>query len=216
MDRTFVYEDPETGWKISRFIEGCVEFDYHNPEHIRAAMEIGRKLHGSGARSPWDFDVYEKAVDIVRLLGRVEFTGFSELAELAERLDAFVKADGVPKVLCHNDFYAPNFLVHEDGMDLIDWEYSAMSDYASDLGTFICCSDYGIPEAEGAIREYFGREPSAEEMRHCMAYVGLSAYYWFVWALYKDKTGDPVGEWLYLWYRMAGQFGRHAEELYTG
>ncbi|MDO5117577.1 MAG: phosphotransferase [Eggerthellaceae bacterium] len=116
--------------------------------------------------------------------------------------------------MCHNDFYAPNFLVHPEGVDLIDWEYSAMSDYASDLGTFICCSDYGIPEAEDVIREYFQRDPEPAEMRHCMAYVGLSAYYWFVWALYKERTGDPVGEWLYLWYRMAKTFGMHAQTLY--
>lgn len=215
IDRTFVYEDPRTGWKISRFIEGCVPFDYHNQAHVSAAMEIGRKLHNSGATSPWNFDVYAKAVDIVELLGQIDFKGFTELAELASRLDSYVKSDGVEPVLCHNDFYDPNFLVHDDGMDLIDWEYSAMSDYASDLGTFICCSDYSISEAGDVISEYFGREPSAGEMRHCMAYVGLSAYYWFVWALYKEKAGDPVGEWLYLWYRMAGLFGRHAEELYS-
>ena len=214
IDRTFVYEDPAVGWKISRFIEDCVPFDYHNPAHVRAAMEIGRKLHGSGAASPWEFDVYAKAVEIVGLLGQIEFNGFAELSELASRLSACVERDGVSPVLCHNDFYEPNFLVHDDGMDLIDWEYSAMSDYASDLGTFVCCSDYGISEAEGVFREYFGREPSEGEMRHCMAYVGLSAYYWFVWALYKEKAGDPVGEWLYLWYRMARDFGRHAETLY--
>ena len=34
-------------------------------------------------------------------------------------------------------------------------------------------------------------------------------------ALYlKEKTDDPVGEWLYLWYRMAKKFGKHAEALY--
>ena len=214
IDRTFLYEDPAVGWKISRFIEGCVPFDYHDPEHVKAAMEIGRTLHNSGKTSPWHFDVYAKAVEIVELLGKVEFTGFSELVELASRLDAYVKADAVPPVLCHNDFYAPNFLVHDDGVDLIDWEYSAMSDYASDLGTFVCCSDYGIEDAQGVLHEYFGREPSPQEARHCMAYVGLSAYYWFVWALYKEKAGDPVGEWLYLWYRMAGLFGKHAEQLY--
>ena len=215
IDRTFVYEDSQAGWKISRFIEGCVPFDYHNPEHVSAAMQIGRTLHGSGATSPWAFDVYAKAVDIVELLGNIEFAGFDELSRRAAFLDECVKADGIAPVLCHNDFYDPNFLVHDGGIDLIDWEYSAMSDYASDLGTFVCCSDYGIPEAERVFWEYFQREPSASERRHCMAYVGLSAFYWFVWALYKDKAGDPVGEWLYLWYRMARDFGKHAEALYS-
>lgn len=53
-----------------------------------------------------------------------------------------VCTDGVDPCLCHNDFYSPNILVKDGDLELIDWEYSAMSDYASDLGTFICCSDY--------------------------------------------------------------------------
>lgn len=217
IDRTFIHEDPQTGWKISRYIENCIPFDYHNQDHIEAAMRLGRTLHNSGAKSPFTFDVYAKAVGIVDLLDAADskdYADFESLAQLAAYLDSCVKADNVPLCLCHNDFYEPNFLVHESGMDLIDWEYSAMSDYASDLGTFICCSDYGIPEAEAAIRTYFQREPTAEEMRHCMAYVGLSAYYWFVWALYKAKTGDPVGEWTDLWHNMANSFGKHAEALY--
>ena len=214
IDRTFVYENAEEGWKISRFIEKCVDFDYHDPDHVRAAMEIGRKLHGSGAKSPWHFDVYEKAIDIVTLLQSYTFRDFDGLKKRARMLNDFVRADGVEPVLCHNDFYAPNFLVHGEGVDLIDWEYSAMSDYASDLGTFICCSDYGIAEAEDVVAEYFGRDPSSEELRHCMAYVALCAFYWFVWALYKDKSDDSVGEWLYLWYRAAKTFGAYALALY--
>ena len=214
IDRTFVYEDAKSGWKISRFIQGCVDFDYHDHDHVRAAMEIGRKLHSSDAKSPWHFDVYQKAIDIVALLEGYTFRDLEELKERAGQLNSFVHADGVEPVLCHNDFYAPNFLVHEDGVDLIDWEYSAMSDYASDLGTFICCSDYSIEEAEGLVAEYFGRNPSPEELRHCMAYVALCAFYWFVWALYKDKSNDSVGEWLYLWYRAAKTFGAHALALY--
>ena len=89
-----------------------------------------------------------------------------------------------------------------------------MSDYASDLGTFICCSDYTVEEAKGVIALYFGRTPTDSEMRHCLAYVGISAYYWFVWALFKDSAGDPVGEWLYLWYRAAKIYGNLAIELY--
>ena len=51
-------------------------------------------------------------------------------------------------------------------------------------------------------------------MRHCMAYTGLAAYYWFLWALYKEATGDPVGEWLYLWYKATKTYGALAIELY--
>ena len=111
-------------------------------------------------------------------------------------------------------YYAPNFLVSGNDMYLIDWEYSAMSDYASDLGTFICCSDYTYEEACQVFDAYFGRQATPEELRHCLAYVALASYYWFVWALYKESSGDPVGEWLYLWYRYAKQCSALALERY--
>ena len=97
------------------------------------------------------------------------------MRDAAARLDVRVKADGVPPCLCHNDFYDPNFLVSGDEMYLIDWEYSAMSDYASDLGTFICCTDYSTEEAEGVLAVYFGRTPTDAELAHCLAYVALAA-----------------------------------------
>lgn len=61
---------------------------------------------------------------------------------------------------------------------------------------------------------YFGRAATPEELRHCLAYVALASYYWFVWALYKEASGDSVGEWLYLWYRNAKQYSVLALERY--
>lgn len=217
IDDTFIHEDPVEGWKISRFIDGCVPFDYHNEDHVRHAMELGRRLHDSGEKSEWSFDVYRDAVAIVELLGRKSYPSFPDREELGRNagvIDAFVRADRVEPCLCHNDFYSPNFLVRGEEMYLIDWEYSAMSDYASDLGTFICCSDYSVDEARHVIELYFGRTPTDAEMRHCLAYVALAAYYWFVWALYKESTGDPVGEWLYLWYRTAKAYSALVLKLY--
>jgi len=72
-------------------------------------MCIARKLHRSGASSPWSFDVYENAVDTIDLLGGVKFHDLNELSKRAPKLNAFMKVDGVMPALCHNDFYAPNF-----------------------------------------------------------------------------------------------------------
>ena len=71
-----------------------------------------------------------------------------------------------------------------------------------------------MPEAERVLAAYFQRTPTRAELRHCMAYTALAAYYWFVWALYKEATGDPVGEWLYLWYKAVKVYGAYALELY--
>ncbi len=218
IDDTFVFENPQEGWKISRFIEGCTELDYHNEEQLARALELGRRLHQSGRVSQWTFNVFDEAKGIIELLrnGRSHphYEDFDELYVATEKLAQYVTADQVPLCLCHNDFYAPNFLVKDDYIALIDWEYSAMSDYASDLGTFICCSDYTLERAQEVIALYFGRKPTREEERHCLAYVAISGYYWFVWALYKESEGDSVGEWLYRWYRYAKDFSRIALALY--
>ncbi len=217
VDGTFVYQDPERGWKISRFIEGCEQLDYDNPAHVARAMELIRRVHTCGVRSRWTFDVMEKARAIVDMLGPAgcsKLPDFDELSKRMETLNAHVAADGVPLCLCHNDFYAPNFLVRGDEMHLIDWEYSAMSDYASDLGTFICCSEYSPDEALGVIDAYFEGAATPAQVRHCLAYVALAAYYWLAWALYKEATGDPVGAWLELWHGYAATYSQRALALY--
>lgn len=217
IDDTFLCQDLDEGWKISRFIPGCISFDYHNEEHVSKAMDLVRRLHRCGVSSEWHFDLYEKAQEMIGILGQKAYPLFPDyeiLNESARKIDGFVKQDGVEPCLCHNDFYAPNFLVHEQGLDLIDWEYSAMSDYASDLGVFICCSDYTEEEADRVLEVYFERPLSPEEYRHCIAYVALASYHWFIWALFKESTGNPVGEWLYLWYRLAKAYSAKAISLY--
>lgn len=217
IDDTFVYENPDEGWKISHYIEECVPFDYHNPEHVSKALGLIRELHRSGESSAWTFSVMENADELIGLLRARDypsFPGFDELKHNAEHLGAMVATDEVEPCLCHNDFYGPNFLVQGDNVFLIDWEYSAMADYASDLGTFICCSDYTLEEAREVIGQYFDGRPTEEQMRHSLAYVSLCAYYWFIWALYKESAGDPVGEWLYLWYKAAKSYGEVAIALY--
>lgn len=218
IDGTFIYQDPEKGWKISRYVEECIPFDYHDQSQVAHAMALARTLHESGESSEWTFDVYEEAQGLIRLLGErlyPSFPDFGMLNDRAARLNELVKSDGASRCLCHNDFYSPNFLVTNEHMYLIDWEYSAMSDYASDLGTFICCSDYDRDEADHVLSLYFGRELTDEERRHCVAYVALAAYYWFIWALYKESKGDPVGEWLYLWYRYMKVYSSDALDMYA-
>lgn len=217
LDDTFVYEDPQVGWKISYFIDGASELDYHNWTQVENALAIVRKLHSSGAQSQWEFNEHENMKGIIALLDerhRASYGDFKSLFEVIDKLACRVAADGVPTCLCHNNFCAQNFLVTHDKMYLIDWEYSGMSDYAGDLGTFICCSDYGYDEALRAIESYFGRTPTDEELAHCVAWIAISSYHWFIWALYKDACGKPVGEWLYVWYRNAKLFGAKASALY--
>jgi len=216
LDATFIYQDSQKGWKISRFVQVTEPFDYHNPHHVQTALAMVRKLHDSGKRVDGAFDLQQETDKIKQRLqgsSQLDFPDFLELDRRAARLYSHVQAEGVPLCLCHNDFYEPNILISNEDFFLIDWEYTGMSDYASDLGTFICCSDYTQEQAIKVLETYFGRQLSQAELLHCLIYVSLAGYYWFIWALNKEAAGESVGEWLHLWYRYAKEYGIVAEQM---
>lgn len=217
LDRTFIYANPEEGWKISHFIRNARCMDYHNPQEVRQALGLMRKLHTAAVHSEYEVDIWEKTLDLIEKISaeRKDFADFDELFHAIERLYQITRDDGVEKVLCHYDCYSPNFLIGEDGeMTLIDWEYSGNDDPAIDLGTFICCSDYNYEQVLEVLEIYYGREPELKELRHDLAYVAIASYYWFIWAIYQESVGNTVGEYLLLWYQSAKTYLARALELY--
>lgn len=217
LDKTFVFASPEQGWKISKFLPDCKELDYSDAVQVKRALGMARKLHGSGIESPFAFDAYDEARKIIGYLrdgGWAFPSGFDELSAQMDRLVGPLRAGAGKSVLCHNDFYAPNFLVCGDDMSLIDWEYAAMGDYGNDFGNFVSQSDYYSVDAAIEIMPlYFGRAPSVNERFHLVASVAMVGWYWYVWAMFKEMEGAPAGEWMYVWYRSAKEFGARAFEM---
>lgn len=216
LDGTFIYIDPVEGWKLSHFVTVTEPFDYHSDAHVGIALAMARNLHESGRVIEQDFDLgaqtakIRERLDWAQALAR--YPDLEELDDRANRLSVAVAPSCRP-VLSHNDFYAPNILVTGDTCQLIDWEYAGMNDYASDLGTFIACSDYSVDQAKNVLDIYFGRSATAAEQAHCLSFVGLSAYYWFVWAINMEANGESVGDWLELWRQYSHDYGIVAEKL---
>ncbi len=217
-DTTFVHEDAGRGWKISRFVPYSRTLDPHDETEVAKAMEIAAKLHATPVAIARDFDFFDEGKGYERHLlerGAIDIPEYWELSDQASRLHGFVKADGAPRCLTHNDFFHLNFLVDRDGRaNLIDWEYAGMSDYANDYGTFVVCGELSKKEALRALGFYFGRKPTESEIRHNFAHVGLAGWCWYVWALLKESEGDCVGEWLYVYYRYAKKYLKRALKLY--
>ncbi|MBR1863288.1 MAG: phosphotransferase [Ruminococcus sp.] len=219
LDDTFIYMDENEGWKISRFVEDAREMDYHNLSEVGTALKMMRKLHDLRIVSEFDFGLWNKTqgfIDNLKALGKTENEDFRELLARIEQVRDIVTADKYStKCLCHNDCYSPNFIIGSDGkMYLIDWEYSGNDDVASDLGTFICCSDYSYDEALEIYRMYNGGEfESDAQLAHFTGYTALASFYWYVWALYLDTKGNSVGDWLYIWYKNSKVYSEKTLEL---
>lgn len=218
LDSTFIFENPDRGWKISRFLPGCTAPTITDDEHLRTMMQLARQLHDSGAQIEATFDFYEKSRYYEELLGgrdTLDIAGYEEVARKIDRLHAYVTEDDTHRCLSHNDFWPMNILLDEAGtMHLIDWEYAGMADYASDYGTFIVETQADERTARCALAFYFGREPSPEEVRHNFAFVAFAGWCWYVWSLYKESQGEMVGEWLHIYYRYGKDYLDRALSMY--
>ena len=218
IDRTFVAMDKNEGWKISEFIPNARPLNYDNWDHVEKAMGLLRKLHQSGEKTTHNFDLFVGIDDFrekLKASNRFEFDGLDELDKNISTIREFLKQDDTERVLCHGDSYSPNFLLNEqEEMSLIDWEYSGMGDPAGDLGTFIGCSNYTVEQAEKVLEIYLQEVPDTNTKRHYLAYVAVTSYYWFLWALFQESVGKPVGEFLYIWYRYTKQYGQLALNMY--
>lgn len=218
LDDTFIFIDPDKGWKISRFIPNARELDYHNAREVDKALQIMRTLHKARVRSDYDFGIREKTEEFVRFLKDTDRTDSEDFAAIYKaicKVGEYVCNDRYAvKCLCHNDCYSPNFLLDgQDKMYLIDWEYSGNDDPASDLGTFICCSDYSYEEATKVLEKYLEHTPDREELGHYIGYIAIASFYWYVWALYQECRGNAVGEWLLIWYKNSKLYAGKSLEL---
>lgn len=218
VDPTFLYMDAERGWKISRFVEGVRTPDYGSFEDSKRVLSVLRSLHGKGLSVDWSFLPWEEACRIEGILrtekGGIADRSFDGLKEKVEKCYRKCCGDGIGMCFCHCDTYAPNWMLTEGQTVLIDWEYAGNADPGCDVGSYISDSMWEVPEAERFIREYCGDGMTEAQLFHHLAYTAIMAYYWYVWALYREACGAVMGESLYNWHLMAERYSRYLTETY--
>lgn len=218
LDHTFLHEDPARGWKISKFVANCKNLDGHDEAHLKTAMEMARKLHECDVTLDRSFSFYEEGTAYEKKLlerGPIVINDWDDMKEQATRLNELLVKDAGKPVLCHNDLFGLNFLIDQQGdINLIDWEYAGMSDYANDFGTFSVCEQLSEDEMRQGLTLYFGRTPTDAEWRHNLGHVGMAGWCWYAWSMLKEIEGGDVGEWAYAYYRYAKTYLKKALALY--
>ena len=192
-----------SGWKLSYCVQNLVPCDFRKYDwQLKKGMEYLRLTHGAKVESNVKvFDDYEEGLKLMKIASATKgnlLLEFAQEIEKARRLNEYLKKEaerlGYSLVLCHNDVYEPNFLTTEGGdLYLIDWEYAGLNYAANDIACFFARYDYEQTDIERFMREYFGRELTADEHRFYMAFIPLCAFYWFCWGLYKGSVGDDDG-----------------------
>lgn len=218
IDGTTVALDPDAGWKISRYVEGCYDYRYHDMDDARRAFDLMHRLHSSRITCSWEFDIKKNCARFESLAKANGHRGQFEVGGLSkdiERLYHFVESDGVEKVLCHNDMCDSNLIATVDDMRVIDWEYAGLSDPANDVCSYIVGDEHSEDEVMQLLELYFGRSLTDSELRHMFGAIALVSYHWLMWGFYRQSVGHDAGALLYYWYRYAADYSKRALDLYA-
>ncbi len=210
IDPTYIYMDVIEGWKISKYINEFREPDYSSIEDSKKIVAVLKRLHAAPVVVNYGLNPWEDALDIERILKEKDvhcFEDYHDLKERVGRLYQLTLGDGIEKCFCHGDTYKPNWMIKPDGsVILIDWEYAGYSDPGIDVGYYIVDALYGFDDARRFIREYLGKDWTEKKEFHYLAYTAIIAYYWFVWAMYRESCGANLGDVRLNWLKMAEMY----------
>ena len=203
IDPTYIYLDVNEGWKISQFIADFREPDYNSFNDSKLIIKTLRKLHNLPITVDYGLDPIKDSIEIEKLLKQKDpncFKPYQQLKENILKLYSLTENDGIEKCFCHGDTYQPNWMILPDNsVILIDWEYSGVSDPGIDIGYYIVDGQYDFQQAEQFIKEYLQQDYNSTTRLHYLCYISIIAYYWFVWALYRESCGAIMPDALQCW-----------------
>lgn len=184
----------EPGAEIYEFLGGyrnSVPEDFANAELRAELIQKYKKMHNSEAL-PLTRTGFDQLEQRVRLLAEAGISGPDDLEELIARCREAAKVVNATKPTlapCHNDCYAPNFMISDAGdVRIVDWEYASNNDPVWDL-SMLSLSMQIPPETANWFVEYFGDVPADVPARATL-YGGTIAVSWGLWALLQTQYSN--------------------------
>ena len=219
-----VFIDPETGYKITRYLEGVRVCDAESEEDLRRCMKKLREFHEMELRTAHSFDIFGQ-IEFYEALreGRPSvYRDYSKVKERVISLKPFIEAHAGRRVLTHIDAVPDNFLFYtgengEERLQLTDWEYAGMQDPHVDIAMFCIYSMYDKEQVDRLIRLYWdAEEPEEETVTKIYALIAACGLLWSNWCEYKLSLGVEFGEYSLRQYRYAKEYYRYAAERIRG
>lgn len=211
-----VFLDPESGIKISVYIDGATVCDINNTSQTAACMAKLKQFHSLRIKTAKRFDLTAETLKYERLLGgRNPRPDYFQIKSRVFALQPFVEAHRGEDILCHIDPVPDNFIFTPANgeVQLIDWEYAAMQDPHVDIVMFGVYAGYDKSGIDMLIDQYFGADGCPEEIRtKIYCYVAQAGLLWSNWGEYKKLMGDDFGDYMDLQYSYARDFIQIVEE----
>lgn len=216
IDTTLIAMDVDDGWRIARFIEHR-SFDYNNLNDMVRAVMLFRRLHAAPCHVRWNFDVIKKAEGIKSQIEQDKYGHFPDFENIRDRiyrLAELAEHDGIKKCNIHGDARDVNFLINQEEIHLIDWEYGGYGDPGFDIGSYVCGGQHTLADIDRILFTYFRHKPTETQKRHFYAYIAITGWFFMHWTMLKLSKGQGVGILKEQWYHFAKNLSIIALPMY--
>ena len=149
------------GYLITRFINARqfpIE-EITQADNIRRVIELVRKIH-SIPEIPGEFSVFRTVENYAETARKFNVELPENIDFLMERShEAETAIMSTPQSLrpCHNDLLNANFLINDEQIFILDWEYAGMGDIFFDLANFSTNHELSEEQDRWELECYFGK-----------------------------------------------------------
>lgn len=209
-----IYMSPETGYKLTRYIENARNCDSSCDLDVKKCMTYLRKFHEKDFKVDHYFDLFDQIEYYERLRGEADsaYRDYQKTKEKMYELKQYIDKQPKQMSLTHIDAVCDNFLMTDDQIYLIDWEYAGMQDVHVDIAMFAIYAMYDRESVEKLIDSYFVEPPQKTVRIKIYCYIAVCGFLWSNWCEYKRTCGVEFGEYSLRQYRYAKEYYKIAKE----
>lgn len=209
-----LYLDPKNGYKLTKYIEGSHNCNAHDFSEVGLCMNMLRKFHSSGLKVDHEFNLFDKIEFYESLRGSYSvYDDYQETKRRVLGLKEYIDACPKQRTLCHIDSVFDNFLITEEGVRLIDWEYAAMQDPHVDIAMFAIYAMYDRAKVDRLIDLYFAKGCPVRTRIKIYCYMAVCGLIWSNWCEYKHSLDENFGEYALGQYMYAKDYSVTAAEM---
>lgn len=174
---------PEWHALVLEFVDGVTLSAADVPLRLDGIAAACRQLH-AGRPFGNEFDIFGKLAEFLSLCDRHGLglpEGYSDQLPLVAKLQEALAARPLPRVPCHNDLLAENFIADGDRVRIVDYQLSGQNDPCFELGDIAA---EALLDADGVRRlaaAYFGSALTDQLLARVRLYLTMSNVTWTLW-----------------------------------
>ncbi|HHU55453.1 MAG TPA: phosphotransferase family protein [Acholeplasmataceae bacterium] len=180
-----IYFNTETGEKIATYIDGV---SLHQVEEYpyKKVSDILKIIHQSGLKAKNDYNPFSRLMQYEDHIIKLGFTHPIEYLQIKEKLLSYKPyLELQEKVLCHGDSQPSNFVLSEDKLYIVDFEFTGNIDLIYDIA---CFANIRLEEGLKLLYSYFDKVDQ-DKLKRFYLWRAFQCFQWYNVAIFKELTG---------------------------